>query len=72
MGLKSSAFICQRITNADSFGASKCGFQVINYLDDFISADTSSEALRSFQHLAQLLQSLGLNESTDKAAPPLQ
>jgi hypothetical protein len=55
-----------------SFGASKSGFQVINYLDDFASADTKQGALKGFHHLAQLLQSLGLAESQDKAQPPAQ
>jgi hypothetical protein len=69
MGLKSSAYICQHITNAVFFGASKCSFQVIKYLDDFASADTKQGALGGFEHLAQLLRSLGLNKSADKAAP---
>jgi hypothetical protein len=50
LGLKSSD--CQQITNAVSFKASKSGLQVINYLDDFTSADTKQGPLKGFQHLA--------------------
>ena len=39
MGLKSSAFICQSVTNAVRFIAKKHDISLINYLDDFAGAE---------------------------------
>jgi hypothetical protein len=72
MSLKSSAFICQRITNAVAYCAAQQGFRIINYLDDFAAADTRSGAVAGFYQLAQLLKTLGIRESADKAVPPSQ
>jgi hypothetical protein len=72
MGLKSSAFICQRITNAISYFARKNGFPIINYSDDFAAGDSRSGADNGFRHLAQLFHSLGMRESADKVVPPSQ
>ncbi|VDI15088.1 Hypothetical predicted protein [Mytilus galloprovincialis] len=70
MGLKSSAYICQRITNAVSYIVKKFGVEVINYLDDFAGADSPDTADNSFQILKQVLDNCGLEESLEKACPP--
>ena len=39
MGLKSAAFICQRLTNAVNWIYSQEGFSAVYYLDDFGAAE---------------------------------
>ncbi|VDI21536.1 Hypothetical predicted protein [Mytilus galloprovincialis] len=66
MGLKSSAYICQRITNAVSYIVKKFGVEVINYLDDFAGADSPDTADNSFQILKQVLDNCGVWFDTEK------
>ena len=70
MGLRSSAYICQRITDAVSFIVQKHGFQVINYFDDFAGAETRELAFEAFEMLGVVIKDCGLEESLDKAAAP--
>ena len=46
------------------------GYDVINYIDDFICFGTISTAKPSFDALTKLLQKLGLNISTKKLVQP--
>ncbi|CAC5366108.1 unnamed protein product [Mytilus coruscus] len=55
MGLKSSAFICQTVTNAVRFIAKNHDISLINYLDDCAGAE---------------INSCGLEESVEKASSP--
>ena len=41
MGLRSSAFICQRVTNAITYMMFKVGVAILNYLDDLAGAEMS-------------------------------
>ena len=71
MGLRMAAMACQRTTNAVSSICAHAGFDVLNYLDDFIGVESNLvRAEESFSHLEQLLADLGLVESQDKAEPP--
>ncbi|CAC5401652.1 unnamed protein product [Mytilus coruscus] len=70
MGLGSSAFICQRITNAVTFIAGTFGVDVINYLDDFAGADCPKKAQVSFEKSKSVLDQCGLEESAEKACEP--
>ena len=70
MGLRSAAMACQRVTTAVSWICSQRGQPVFNYLDDFIGVALPSTAAIAFGDLGDLLFSLGLIESTDKASPP--
>ena len=70
MGLRSSAFICQRITNAISYIMSTEGYCSINYLDDFALAESWERAHAAFDRLGTLLQECGIEESAHKASPP--
>ena len=72
-GLRSAAYICQRVTSALSFMQSRDGFDSINYIDDFAGAETSEErASQAFHNLAQIFRSAGIAEASDKAVPPCQ
>lgn len=72
-GLASAAMACQRTTSAVTYMFNQQGFPLINYLDDFASAQGQfSEAVSMFYQLKQLLVDLGLQESADKAVFPTQ
>ena len=70
MGLRSSALICQRITNAIAYIVSQYGFEVCNYLDDFAGAANWETAQEAFESLAEVLKCCGIEESVNKAEPP--
>ena len=71
MGLRSAAYICQRVTNAVSYICDfHYGLQVINYLDDFAGCNTPDKASREYDILGQVLKECGLEESVEKAIPP--
>ena len=70
MGLRSSAYICQRITNAIVFIFYQMGYGILNYLDDFAGAETEQLAKRAFEKLGCLLEACGLEESKEKAIAP--
>ena len=70
MGLRSSAYICQRVTDAVSFIAKKYEVSVVNYLDDFAGAEVSNLADVSFKKLKRVLDNCGLEESIEKTCSP--
>lgn len=70
MGLRSAAFLCQRMTNAISFIMFKIGVLILNYLDDLASAETRENAEFAYCTLGTVLQKCGIEESVDKASPP--
>jgi hypothetical protein len=70
MGLRSAAMACQRATNAVSFICSSNGYNIVNYLDDFIGVARPDTAFAAYQFLGELLVQLHLEESTRKAESP--
>ena len=70
MGLRSAAYICQRLTNSVSHICHQNGFDVINYLDDFCGVETPEDAERAFVYLRHLLEYLGIEEAKRKAVKP--
>lgn len=70
MGLRSGAFLCQRVTNAVRYIANRKGLQVVNYLDDFAGAESWELADQAFEELGSLLRECGLEESPNKACRP--
>ena len=70
MGLRSAAYICQRITNAVRFMCEQRGLTVTNYLDDFAGCENWNNAERAFHTVGEILDKCGLAESVDKACPP--
>ena len=69
MGLRSSAFCCQSVTEMVAKVAGKSSFTLV-YLDDFGGAEVASKAQEAYIQLGQLLSYFGLQEATDKAVPP--
>ena len=70
MGTKSSAYCCQRVTNAISFIMFQIGIYILNYLDDLASAETAENAYFSFNTLRTILRKCGIEEAQNKACLP--
>ncbi len=66
MGLRSTALICQRLTNAVSFIYSKRGWYTVNYLD-YLGG--GGKADKAFEELAVVIDESGLHESVEKKCP---
>ena len=62
--------IFQRISDAVRFIMHRGGFNVINYVDDFVGVGTPGVTLRSYNHLRKLLERLGLDVSAKKLVAP--
>ena len=69
MGLRSSAYCCQSVTELVAKIVSKQA-HVLVYLDDFGGAETAEVAHASFDHLGWVLEHCGLEEAQEKAVPP--
>ena len=70
MGAKSSAFLCQRFSNAISFILFKIGIYILNYIDDLASAETPDHADFAYGTLRSILEKCGIEEAKSKACPP--
>ena len=69
MGLRSSAYLCQAVTEIVARIASVKA-HVLVYLDDFGGAELADKANESFSHLGQVLHHFGLEEAPEKAVAP--
>lgn len=70
MGMRSACQACQRMTNGVSYAMSQMGYNCVNYIDDLAGAGGLEGAWSAYYALQDLLLSLGLVESLDKAQPP--
>jgi hypothetical protein len=70
MGCRSSAYCCQRTTEAIMYIHNRRGYSGVVYIDDMAGAEKPSLAERAFQALGDLLNELGVQESKSKACPP--
>ena len=62
MGSRSSAYCCQKFTNAISFIMFKLGIYILNYLDDMASAEIRQNAEFAFKTLQAVLKSVALKK----------
>ena len=69
MGLRSSAYCCQSVTELVAKIVSKQA-HVLVYLDDFGGAESGRKAQETFGKLGELLTQVGLEEAREKAIPP--
>ena len=69
MGLRSVAYICQRVTNAIRYMCQMMKIAVLNYLDDFAGADTPELASKSFEELGELLTPRGIEVKGESMCP---
>ena len=72
MGLRIAPYICQRVTNSISYIMNKHGHWLLNYVDDFISADYWKEIWEAFYFIIKLFKTLGLQEAKEKCIEPTQ
>jgi hypothetical protein len=70
MGVRSAAFLCQRVTSAIGHIYSKFGFQVSNYIDDLAVVVSSDQANVAYDTLGRLIRDLGVQEAPEKACRP--
>ena len=71
MGLRSAAQICQRVTYTIQYMCLIMHRSILNYLDDLAGAGEPELAWRSYSELGNILSSCGLEESREKACPPI-
>ena len=69
MGLRSSAYCCQSVTEIIAKIAGKKVFMLV-YLDDFGGAEKAENAQEAFKHIGELLEQFGLEEAPEKAVAP--
>ena len=69
MGLRSSAFCCQSVTEIVAKIAGEKAF-VLVYLDDFGGAEQADSAHAAFVSLGELIEYFGLEEAQEKAVAP--
>ena len=69
MGLRSSAYCCQSVTEMVAKVAGKESF-VLVYLDDFGGAELDGKAFADYEYLGRLLKYFGMEEALEKAVAP--
>ena len=69
-GSRHGTQIFQRLSDAIRHMMRRLGYDVINYVDDFVGVATPSVARRSYDALIELLEKLGLEVSSKKLVPP--
>ena len=70
MGLRTGAYICQRVTNAILFIHRQTGHTSVVFLDDFVGVERPEQAFEAYCDLRDLLKVLGVDESEPKLCPP--
>ena len=70
MGLKSSAFIAQRVTNAVKYMCQISHVCIENYLYDFAGEITPIKHWSHFYELGKISEFYGLEEALEKPCPP--
>lgn len=70
-GCRTSSAACQRVSNALAYILAKEGHQILAYLDDYASCDSSySNATAGFSKFIEIASSLGLDLATHKCVAP--
>ena len=70
MGMRSAPYIAQRVTNAIAHIHCQLKFFLLNYVDDFVGAETRNRIWAAFKSLTRLLEELGVETSEEKMVPP--
>lgn len=72
-GIRWGAMACHRTTSALTWILAKDGYDSLNYIDDFAGAEIDqATATNAFHKLQQIIQDVGVQESTEKAVAPTQ
>jgi hypothetical protein len=70
MGVRSAAYLCQRVTSALSYIYTSMGYHLTNYIDDLAVCVPASVADTAYNTLSNLLKDLGVEEAVEKSHPP--
>lgn len=70
MGSRTGPLACQRVTNMIRHIMGDIGFEVKNFVDDFMGIELLDKVWDSFYTLRRLLKDLGVSEAEDKAVLP--
>ena len=70
MGMRSAPYIAQCVTNAIRFIHQQWEYFLLNYIDDFVGAETKDRIWQAYRALTQLLQELRVDTSPKKIVPP--
>ena len=62
--------ISQRVTNSIAFLNRQVQFFILNYVDDFVSAELRAKVWQSYKFLTNLLEKIGVLTSKEKLVPP--
>ena len=66
MGHRAAPYIAQRVSNALAYIHSKGGWFVFNYIDDFLGVEHITRAHLAFMQFAEMLEAVGVQESSAK------
>lgn len=69
-GIRSGAYIMQRISSALKYIFQQKGFDLENFLDDLASCEREMKAWEAYNTLGEIIIEVGLKESVEKACPP--
>ena len=70
MGMRSAPYIAQRVTDVIVYIHRRMEFFLLNYVDDFVSAEVRELMWESYKALSDLLKELRVDTSMDKLVPP--
>ena len=70
MGMRTAPYIAQRVTNAIKHIHQQLEYYLLNYVDDFLGAETKDRIWQAFTHLTQLLEELRVDTAPEKMVPP--
>ena len=70
MGMRSAPYITQRVTNAIAYIHRQMTYFILNYVDDFVGAETRDSAGEAYRFLTNLLRDLRIDTSPEKMVPP--
>ena len=70
MGMRTAPYIAQRVSNAIRYVHEQMSYFLLNYVDDFLGAETKQKIWEAFNHLKNLLEQLRIDAAPEKMVPP--
>ena len=70
MGHRITPYIMQRVSSLIMYLHNQLGYFLLNYIDDYIGAETAEVAQTAYEALGRIMQDIGAAEATEKAVPP--
>ena len=70
MGMRSAPYIAQRITNAIAYIQRQLEYFLLNYVHDFVGAETKEKVWKAFEFLTNILEQLRVETAPEKTVQP--